>query len=68
MKINEQALKLLKESEMTGETLAEMLENLAEDFESGMGEFQFTMVFDKDNTASKGELLPEIIVRLKLKE
>lgn len=68
MKINERALNAIKKGGFSGESLSSVFENMAVCMaEQCAEEMEFTLTFDKDDSASIGELLPEITLRLKEK-
>lgn len=67
MNINKRALKALKLSSFTGERLVSLFEGLLKEMQPDIGEIEFTIGFDKDDSALEGELLPEITFRLKEK-
>lgn len=76
MKINKRALESVKIISMDGEKLVRLFRKLAVEFAIKVldeeadeaGNIEFTIGFDEDGTAPKGDLLPEIILRLKVKE
>lgn len=72
MKINERALEIIKATNTSGEKLAKLFETLSKEFTPEViaetSEIEFTMGFDKDDAAPIGDLLPEITLRLKVKE